>query len=547
MGDQTWPDLSLVYAPERVVFVTATGPVTGHTFLQAAHHLAEKLPDQPVVPVCADVFHFTLLFAAALIKGHYVLLSSDRSPTRLAHLAQQHNATCVTLAGDPEASQLPDGGTVLNVDLVPPDPSSLKENSDFNPVIEAQRLVAVVFTSGSTGQPVGHKKYWGGLVTRSVTARVLLDPEAQPASLVGTVPPYHMYGFETLVLQTLNTRVKTIAGSGPYPADWVARLEQASAPRILVTTPLQLRGLVKSGLRTPAVRRVVSASAPLPEKLAEEAERFLKTEVTEIYGSTETGSVAIRRTLSGPYWTWYRDITLQTMADGRVELSAPGVLSYVLADFIETGANGTFQLLGRVTDLLKLGGKRGSLAALNAVLNNLPGVEDGAFLPPDMSGVDPQARMQAFVVAPTVSADSLLQALRQLIDPIFLPRRIVQVAALPRNAVGKLTLQALRDLAATQNAEEEIGTVAVPHDHPCLAGHFPGQPVVPGVLLLEAAYALLTDADFQFDMVKFLHPVFPEQPVVFSIRRAGVSLRLTAECLGKTVLRAVLKARPVEN
>ncbi|MFT8472436.1 AMP-binding protein [Acetobacter persici] len=547
VGNRNWPDLSLLYAPEREVFVTSAGPVTGQAFLRVAHRLAENLPDQPVVPVCADVFLFSLLFAATLIKGQYVLLSSDRSSLRLAELAQQHNAVCITLAGDPEVSQLPAGGKVLQSDVSLSDDPPLSGHRDFNPVIDARRLVAVVFTSGSTGQPVGHEKYWGGLVTRSVTARVLLDPEAGPASLVGTVPPYHMYGFETLVLQALNTRVKTIAGADHYPADWVARLEKASAPRILVTTPLQLRGLVKSGLMVPAVRRVVSASAPLPEKQAEEAERFLKTEVTEIYGSTETGSVAIRRTLSGPYWSWYRDIGLQTLADGRVELSAPGALNHVLADFIETGEAGTFKLLGRVTDLLKLGGKRGSLAALNAVLNSLPGVEDGAFLPPDMSGADPQARMQAFVVAPTVPAETLLQALRPLIDPVFLPRRLVPVAALPRNAVGKLTLQALRELAAAQNAEEEIGTFTVPHDHPCLAGHFPGQPVVPGVLLLEAACALLNEPGFECDMVKFLHPVLPEQPVVFSMRQAGDSLRLTGRCLGNVVLRAVLRARPVEG
>nr|WP_025825391.1 hypothetical protein [Acetobacter persici] len=87
----------------------------------------------------------------------------------------------------------------------------------------------------------------------------------------------------------------------------------------------------------------------------------------------------------------------------------------------------------------------------------------------------------------------------------------------------------------------------MPHDHPCLAGHFPGQPVVPGVLLLEAACALLSEPRFDCDMVKFLHPVLPEQPVVFSMRQAGDSLRLTGRCLGNVVLRAVLRARPVEG
>lgn len=543
-GKQTWPDLSLVFAPDRVLFETETGPVTGTSFLYMAHRLALSLPDKPIVPVCADVFCFTLLFAATLIKGQYVLLSSDRAHTRLTDLARQHDAVCVSLEGDPEEASLPEGGKRIAVDTYWKKGDPHSDNGDgFNPVLAPDCLVAVVFTSGSTGQPVGHRKYWGGLVTRSVTARVLIDPEPELATVIGTVPPYHMYGFETLVLQALNTRVRTVAGSIRYPADWVTRLEKAAPPRILVTTPLQLRGLIKSGLVVPALRRIVSASAPLADTLAAEAERSLETEVTEIYGSTETGSVAIRRTVNGPDWRWYDNIRLHVQKDGRVELTAPGALTYTLSDFIEPLDSGTFRLLGRVTDLVKLGGKRVSLAALNGLLSGLSGVEDGAFLPPDTSAMDPSVRMQVFVVAPSRSGSAILQDLRQVIDPVFLPRRVVMVPELPRNSVGKLTLQALRALAATQGSEQEMGTVTIFSDHPCFPGHFPAQPVVPGVLLLEAGMALIKRADVQVHSVKFLRPVLPDQQVQFILRHTEDALRLTGLCEGQLVLRAILKVR----
>ncbi|MDE7548536.1 AMP-binding protein [Acetobacter fabarum] len=540
--DQQWPDLSLVYAPDRPLFLTDQGIVTGWSFLRAAHVVAALLPDCPIVPVCSDISSFALLLAATMLRGQHVLLSSERNPARLAELALEHNAVCASVEGDSESALLAGGGLMVP-DILATLPSSYAETPCcHNPVIKPDALVALVFTSGSTGQPVGHRKYWGGLVTRSVTARVLLDPDDAPACLVGTVPPYHMYGFEALVLQCLNTRVTVVTGSGGYPADWQTSLNRALAPRILVTTPLQLRTMLRSGLTWPAIRRVVSASAPLASDLAAEAEEVLGAEVTEIYGSTETGSVAMRRTVSGAYWRWYKGVTPHERGEG-IEISAPGVPSYVLADFIQTRDDGTFLLLGRMKDVVKLGGKRSSLAALNAVLNAIPGVEDGAFLPPEGDSTNILARMQVFAVSSTLTDQNILRALREQIEPVFLPRSVRLVPALPRNALGKLTLKALRAMAGQVMQEEEAGSFTLPSDHSCLPGHFPGNPVVPGILLLEAGLEQLGQTGLHVDMVKFLHPVLPGQKVVFQVRSSGSVVRLTARLNDQPVMRVVLKAK----
>lgn len=66
-------------------------------------------------------------------------------------------------------------------------------------------------------------------------------------------------------------------------------------------------------------------------------------------------------------------------------------------------------------------------------------------------------------------------------------------------------------------------------DHPALPGHFPGHPVVPGVVLLEAVvHALAVHAGqavrvTSFPAIKFLAPLGPEQEfnVHFSIRQPG--------------------------
>jgi acyl-coenzyme A synthetase/AMP-(fatty) acid ligase len=121
-------------------------------------------------------------------------------------------------------------------------------------------------------------------------------------------------------------------------------------------------------------------------------------------------------------------------------------------DVLESTGEGRFLLHGRVTDLVNIAGKRSSLAYLNHQLNSIPGVEDGAFFHAEAPGGAPAgvARVGACVVAPGLGAERLLAALRDRIDPAFLPRPLLFVARLPRNATGKLPQEALRSLASAQ-------------------------------------------------------------------------------------------------
>jgi acyl-coenzyme A synthetase/AMP-(fatty) acid ligase len=54
----------------------------------------------------------------------------------------------------------------------------------------------------------------------------------------------------------------------------------------------------------------------------------------------------------------------------------------------------------------------------------------------------------AFAVAPGLTEASILAALRTRMDPVFLPRPLVLVDALPRNATGKVTRETVRELLA---------------------------------------------------------------------------------------------------
>jgi acyl-coenzyme A synthetase/AMP-(fatty) acid ligase len=120
-----------------------------------------------------------------------------------------------------------------------------------------------------------------------------------------------------------------------------------------------------------------------------------------------------------------------------------------LADELELLTAERFLLHGRTADLINIAGKRSSLGYLNHQLNAVPGVIDGAFFMPDEKDADSDSvtRLMAFVVAPGMKPATLLAALRERIDTVFLPRPIVLLDALPRNSTGKLPRDMLQALA----------------------------------------------------------------------------------------------------
>jgi acyl-coenzyme A synthetase/AMP-(fatty) acid ligase len=207
--------------------------------------------------------------------------------------------------------------------------------------------------------------------------------------------------------------------------------------------------LLESGMALPPVELVLCATAPLSPQLAARAEAGFGAPLVEIYGCTEAGQVATRRTTAGAEWQTFADLVLAGDGDAAVVSGGHVPEPTPLADVLEVMGSDTFRLLGRSNDIVNIAGKRSSLGHLNFHLNAIDGVADGAFwMPPEASDAPGIARLVAFVVAPGVRSDRIRAALRTRVDAAFLPRRIVQVDTLPREATGKLTAARLGELAA---------------------------------------------------------------------------------------------------
>ena len=151
---------------------------------------------------------------------------------------------------------------------------------------------------------------------------------------------------------------------------------------------------------------------------------------------------------------------------------------------------------GRLADLVNIAGKRSSLAYLNYQLNSIAGVLDGAFFHCDEAARCAPRRHACGRVRgrPDARAGAHHRELRRRIDPVFLPRPLLLVPQLPRNATGKLPQEALQALAAAHLKVQRglrakrmraTSTVTITADHPALAGPLPRCPDRSGVLLLD--------------------------------------------------------------
>jgi len=403
-------------------------------FLGHVMRLAALLPESPcVINFCENRYLFTVGFCAAILKRQTTLLPQNRAEATQLNLADYGGGAYI----------LHDGGVKVAEGIADVDINKLSllgDPSDFIPDIDGDFLAAVAFTSGSTGQPKANLKPWRTLVESSlINAKLMLGDESQTYSALATVPAQHMWGLETSVLLAMFGNLCISDSKLLFPQDIRAALLKLDAPRLLISTPVHLRALVLSGLDMPPVDRVLCATAPLSTELAAHVERVFQATLIEIFGCSEVGSMACRRTAQEENWHLSRDLHFTPLSNGAGhEVKAAHLPeSQILGDKIEWIGPREFRLLGRGDDMIEIAGKRGSIQEMNKILMSASGVRDGVVFLPDSSG-EKVSRPVALVVADNISKESLTAHFAKYLDPVFIPRPLLFVASLPREENGKL-------------------------------------------------------------------------------------------------------------
>ena len=521
------------YEPHAVVTWYDGKPMSAQDFCGVAVAMSARLPQvRHAVNLCERSPCFLLASAAAWQAGQTLLLPSDRVAHTLDRLRGEFpDAYCVCDTPGVARFARSRGFPVVEIDDVqtagacwPP------------PQLALSLVAAYLHTSGSTGEPSRHAKSWGELVAGSDTFLRAFGSPGPAAAILGTVAPQHMFGFETTIMLVLQSGTPLLPTQPVFPADLGNALRTARALNRdgiwLLTTPLQLQAF-KTGQAPVVLERVITSTMPLAPALAEAIERDWRVSVDEIYGCTEGGMLAHRRPAVSATFSAGAGIEFVANPDSR-DFAQGGHLPapLPLADRIEIVAKATanvaqqFRLLGRDDDVVKIAGKRASIAGLTHVLRSLPGVQDGVFfLPTPTAG-----RVAAAVVAPGMNPVQLRQALATLIDPAFHPRPLLLLDHLPRSVGMKIAIAALREMATKPRIKRGTShvtasslfeaNISVTPDHPAFAGHFPGNPIVPGVVLLQQVEAALAGRGFvlrELTVVKFHATVGPSEAIAIRI------------------------------
>lgn len=409
--------------------------ISREDLLSHALFVSTQLPEGSyAINLCKNRYLFIVCYLAVILRNQITLLPPNQAKRVVTNLLINYpDSYCIS----DEISTSLASCFSISYDM-------LKKSPHPFPLFDTTKTISISFTSGSTGEPKAIKKNWQEFQKAAELALSQLDLLEQNTTLVSTVPIQHMYGLETSLFWPLCSRLSIYNSRPFYPTDILNSLLSLAKPGILISTPTHLKACIKTDTSWPKIQMIISSTAPLNNALAQDIENKFITPVFELFGSTETLSFASRRSSHSSHWMPYKSIHLEQELDSFF-ISGGHLTSKIKSnDHFQLNDNGTFKLLGRSTDLIKIAGKRASLAELNQVLTQIDGIDDGLFFQ------GKNGRLSILIVS-ILEKKIILQELKLFIDEVFLPKKIVQVAKLPRNETGKIIKTELDQLISSIN------------------------------------------------------------------------------------------------
>jgi len=321
-------------------------------------------------------------------------------------------------------------------------------------------------TSGSTGEPRAVVLEADALLAG--VGQIVSTMQLEPAdrNLV-TIPLAHSYAFDNVVLTLLRDGMAAVLARDLTPRRLLAAARDAGAT-VLPTVPFLIDVLARAQRdgALPVLRRVISAGAPLPARARERFAAAFGVRPRTFYGATECGGIAFDREgvaelPDGCVGTALDGVHLlleETDEDGvgRVYVrSASAAGRYLPESLAEAGedvlgrgrfrtadlgrldAQGRLHLVGRVHDVVNVGGRKVYPAEVERVIRAVPGVLDVVVTGEARSAVADALR--AVVAAePHVTRAEVAAACEQRLARHKVPRSIELVAELPRTLRGKI-------------------------------------------------------------------------------------------------------------
>jgi long-chain acyl-CoA synthetase len=345
-----------------------------------------------------------------------------------------------------------------------------------------QDLAVLIYTSGTTGRPKGAMLSHGNLLHNVESCRIVLKTVELDRFAV-LLPLFHSYMLTVGLLLPFLVGGSIVLVKSLHPVRNVLQEILQRQATVLPAIPQFYRSMVNAPIPVPMpLRLCVSGAAPLPVQVLKEFESKFHIPLIEGYGLSEASPVVTKNPLDGTRKPGsigvpvaHVEVSIQDdlgkflgtdeigevcVRGGNVMLGywkQPEETAKVMRNgWLLTGdigyrdAEGYYFITDRKKDMLLVNGINVYPREIEEVMYQFPGVKEAAVIgkPDSRKGEQPVA----FVAAndgEVLEETALRHFLRKRLADYKVPRKVVILPALPRNATGKILKTALREMPIT--------------------------------------------------------------------------------------------------
>jgi len=369
-----------------------------------------------------------------------------------------------------------------------------RHSDQHKPVVrQADDLAAILYTSGTTGRSKGAMLTHGNMLSNALTLKDYWGwtktggPEGRGDVLIHALPIFHVHGLFVAIHGALINGSKMIWMAKFDPQRAIANMAKATV--FMGVPTLYVRMLAEASLNKAAVKNMrlfVAGSAPLLIETFTEWQTRTGHTILERYGMSETAMLT-----SNPYAPDDRyakqaerrggtvgfplpDVSLRVRGEneqnmpvgeiGDIQVKGPNVFKgywrmpektaeeftgdgyFKTGDVGKVDERGYVTIVGRSKDLIISGGYNVYPAEIEGYINEMPGVTESAVVGvphPDFGEVG-----VAVLIAKSgadLQPDAIVAELKAKLANFKIPKRCFVVAELPRNTMGKVQKNLLRE------------------------------------------------------------------------------------------------------
>ncbi|MCU4504312.1 AMP-binding protein [Acinetobacter sp. WU_MDCI_Abxe161] len=360
------------------------------------------------------------------------------------------------------------------------------------PVIEidpTNDIAVLPYSSGTTGVPKGVMLSHKNLMVNVTQASSVLDVNKND-KVMAVLPFFHIYGMNIIMNLTLRKRGTLVTLAKMVFADFLSLIQKQKVTYLYIAPPIAVpltKNQIVDNYDLSSLRLILTAAAPLDEKLSNELQTRFAVDIAQGYGMTELsavshatpignnkiskGSVGLivpnmefklvdvetgeditevpgGRTRSGELWIRGPNLMLGYLGNEAATLSTITSDGWLrTGDIAEVGPYQEVYIVDRLKELIKYKGYQVAPAELEALILQHPAIADVAVVghPDKDAGEIPYAFV---VLQPNthLSESQLMEWVSERVAPHKKVRRIDFIEVIPKSASGKILRKELRPL-----------------------------------------------------------------------------------------------------